>query len=121
MFENKFEFLLPKGYLDEKGDLHRKGIMRLATAKDELNAMRNPNVIKNPDYATIVLLSSVITELGPYKGLTLEMLEKFYTVDMNFLQNLYEYINRVEDLQIEVTCPHCSQTFLAKANFRFKN
>lgn len=119
MFETEFEFVLPKGYLDEKGELHRKGKMRLATARDELNAMKNPKVRNNPDYASIVVLSSVITQLGSYQNITPEMLERLYTADFTFLQSFYQHINADEDAQIQVTCPHCGRTFLDKINFHF--
>jgi len=31
-FRTEIEFELPKGYVDEDGNLHRRGVMRLATA-----------------------------------------------------------------------------------------
>ncbi|HJV44646.1 MAG TPA: phage tail assembly protein, partial [Bacillota bacterium] len=38
----EFEFELPRGYVDEDGNLHKRGIMRLATAADEILPMRDP-------------------------------------------------------------------------------
>lgn len=35
-FKTEYEFTLPKGYIDENGNLHRNGAMRLATAADEI-------------------------------------------------------------------------------------
>ena len=37
----EFEFILPWGFRDEHGELHRVGAMRLATALDELEPLRN--------------------------------------------------------------------------------
>ena len=59
--QTEFEFELPKGYVDANGDLHRKGVMRLATAADEILPMRDPKVQQNPGYLSIILLSRVIT------------------------------------------------------------
>ena len=35
-FKTEFEFTLPRGVVDKDGNVHRKGVMRLATAKDEI-------------------------------------------------------------------------------------
>ena len=64
MIQTEFEFTLPKGYLDENGDLHRQGIMRLSRAIDEIVPLRDPRVKANPAYATVIILSRVITHLG---------------------------------------------------------
>ena len=64
MLQTQYEFTLPKGYMDEEGNLHKNGIMRLATAMDEIRAMRDPRVMQNPDYAAIIILSHVIIKLG---------------------------------------------------------
>jgi len=44
MFQTEYEFTLPKGYVDEDGSLHKEGIMRLATAADEILPLRDPRV-----------------------------------------------------------------------------
>ena len=41
----EFEFELPRGYLDENGELHKKGVMRMATAADEILPLRDPRVV----------------------------------------------------------------------------
>ena len=38
----QYEFTLPRGYVDREGEVHRKGLMRLATARDELEPLRDP-------------------------------------------------------------------------------
>lgn len=53
--ETVFEFTLPKGYMDGNGELHKRGKMRLATAADEISATRDPRVLSNPSYLTIVV------------------------------------------------------------------
>lgn len=60
----EFAFELPRGYVDESGTVHRHGVMRLATAKDELVPLRDLRVQENPAYLSVVLLGRVITRLG---------------------------------------------------------
>ena len=60
-FKTEFEFTLPKGFVDEHGNLHRKGVMRLATAKDEIIPLQDFRVKNNRAYLVIILLSRVIT------------------------------------------------------------
>jgi len=35
-FKTEFSFSLPRGYVDKNGNVHKDGVMRLATAKDEI-------------------------------------------------------------------------------------
>ena len=66
-FQTEFEFTLPKGYVSQEGNLHKAGIMRLATAADEILPMKDPRVQSNPAYLTVILLSRVITKLGIWR------------------------------------------------------
>ncbi|NEQ33119.1 MAG: hypothetical protein F6K04_19325 [Leptolyngbya sp. SIO4C5] len=95
MFQTKFEFTLPKGYLDGEGNLHRKGKMRLAKAADEILPLRDPRVKANPAYATILILARVITQLGALEEVSPEVLEDLYTADLNYLYELYQQVNDV--------------------------
>lgn len=97
MFATEFEFTLPKGYLDTDGILHRKGVMRLSTAIDEISPLRDPRVKSNPGYATIIILSRVITCLGAISELTPSIVENFFTQDLNYLQDFYRNINGWEE------------------------
>ena len=97
MFQTEFEFSLPKGYLDRDGNLHRKGIMRLAKAIDEILPMRDPRVISNPSYSTVIILSRVITRLGALEEITPTVVENFYAGDLNYLQKFYRHINDLEE------------------------
>jgi hypothetical protein len=105
--QTEFEFLLPKGYLDESGNLHRKGVMRLATAMDEIIPLRDPRVRSNPAYVTVMILSRVITQLGAVDEMTPRVIEQFFACDLNYLQKFYRQINELElevvvDVQPEV-------------------
>lgn len=112
-----YKFTLPRGYKDKDGEIHRNGSMRLATAGDEISATRDPRVINNPSYLTIVILSKVITELEGIEGINATMIEKFYTADLAFLQDMYQRINDVEEPIIQVVCPECGKVHEAAINF----
>lgn len=96
MFQTEFEFTLPKGYLDSDGNLHRKGVMRLATAIDEIAPLRDPRVKSNPAYATIIILSRVITRLGALSEVSPLVVENFFAQDLSYLQDFYRSINGLE-------------------------
>jgi hypothetical protein len=97
MFATEFEFTLPKGYLDPDGNLHRKGVMRLSTAIDEISPLRDPRVKSNPGYATIIILARVINCLGALDEITPSIVENFFTQDLNYLQDFYRQINGWEE------------------------
>src|SRR5512144_776364 len=62
--QTEYAFLLPRGYVDAQGTVHRDGVMRLATARDEITPQRDPRVRENESYLTVLLLSRVVTKLG---------------------------------------------------------
>lgn len=99
-----YEFDLPKGYVDGTGEVHRHGRMRLATAGDEISATRDPRVLSNPSYLSVVVLSKVITELEGVEMVTTTLIEKLFTADMAFLQDMYQKINNVEPVMLKVVC-----------------
>ncbi|HAZ44834.1 MAG TPA: hypothetical protein DCZ55_10240, partial [Cyanobacteria bacterium UBA11371] len=92
-----FEFTLPKGYLDAEGNLHRKGIMRLAKAMDEIVPLRDPRVKSNPAYSTVIILSRVITRLGALDEVTPAVIEGLFACDLNYLYQFYRRINELDD------------------------
>jgi hypothetical protein len=94
--QTEFEFLLPKGYLDEHGNLHRKGVMRLATAMDEIVPLRDPRVRSNPAYVTIMILSRVMLKLGAVDEMNPRIIEQLFACDLNYLQKFYRQINELE-------------------------
>lgn len=96
-FPTTFEFKLPKGYLDGEGNLHRTGLMRLARAIDEVVPMRDPRVQSNPAYATIIILSRVITQLGALDDISPVIIEGMFACDLEYLQTFYRQINELEE------------------------
>ncbi len=111
MFQTEFEFVLPKGYLDKDGNLHKKGIMRLATAKDEIAPLQDYRVKNNESYMTIILLSRVITKLGDLKNIDTATIEKLFSADLDYLQRFYQKINSEESNTVHIKCPHCDSEF----------
>ncbi len=115
--ETVYEFTLPKGYLDGAGQLHRRGKMRLATAGDEISATRDPRVLSNPSYLTIVILGKVVTELEGLEMVTANVIEKLFTADLAFLQDMYQRINDIEPPMMDAVCPDCGKIFKVPLNF----
>ena len=115
--QTEFEFELPKGYVDANGDLHRKGVMRLATAADEILPMRDPKVQQNPGYLSIILLSRVVTKLRSLSVINTRVIENLFTMDLAYLQDMYQRINMSEMPHYQLTCPHCNQQFEVPLDF----
>ncbi len=117
MVQTEYEFTLPRGYVDQEGAVCRKGVMRLATARDEIEAMRDAAVKNNTEYLSVLLLAKVVVKLEGVEEVTAGVIEKLFTADFSFLQNMYETINHVEDPVIQVQCPHCGKIFTDTLNF----
>ncbi len=91
--QTEFPFTLPKGYVEDDGTLHRDGVMRLATARDEIQPLRDARVQENEAYLTVILLSRVITELGGLRQVTPKIIEGLFAADLAYLQDLYQIVN----------------------------
>ncbi|TDF97125.1 phage tail assembly protein [Paenibacillus piri] len=116
-FKTEYEFELPRGYVDDNGTLHKRGIMRLATAADEILPMRDQRVQQNPGYLTIILLTRVITTLGELRAIDTRVIEKLFTADLAFLQNFYREINEMEVPKVHTACPKCEHEFEVDVSF----
>ena len=115
MFRTEIEFTLPCGYLDAEGTLHRDGVMRRATAADEIQPLRDPRVVKNPAYLVVILLSRVVTRLGSLAAINPKVIESLYATDLAYLQDLYNRINQLEPAGASaVVCPECRHEFRAE-------
>ena len=111
--QTEFEFVLPRGYVDREGNLHRRGTMRLATANDEIAPLRDMRVRENQAYLTVVILSRVITRLGTLTDLNPGVIENIFSADLAYLQNFYRQINENGTTGIPATCPSCGNKFQA--------
>ena len=115
--ETEFEFELPRGYVDKNGEVHRRGTMRLATAADEILPLRDPRVQQDSGYLAIILLSRVVTRLGTLSGINTRVIEGLFTMDLAYLQDLYQRINMSELPTYKVVCPHCNQEIEVPLDF----
>jgi hypothetical protein len=116
-FQTEYTFQLPRGFVDQSGTLHREGIMRLATAADEILPMRDPRVQQNPSYLTIILLARVVTKLGSLAAVDTKVIEGLYTMDLAYLQDLYQRINAMDTPVYKGVCPHCGKDVDVPINF----
>lgn len=107
----EFPFVLPRGYVDDSGTLHRDGVMRLATARDELVPLRDDRVRENPAYLTVVLLARVVTRLGSVTDVHAGVIENLFAADLAFLQDLYRRVNQEGHARARVSCPECGSSF----------
>ena len=89
----EFTFRLPRGYVDGDGRVHRDGVMRLATARDELIPLRDDRVRENPAFLTVVLLGRVVTRIGEITDIHSGVIESLFASDLAFLQDLYRRVN----------------------------
>jgi len=92
-FQTEIEFTLPKGYLDSDGQLHKTGVMRLATAADEILPLKDPRVQQNQAYLVIIVFARVVTKLGSLSDVNTKVIEGLFASDLNYLQDLYEQVN----------------------------
>ncbi|MFM7146717.1 MAG: hypothetical protein ACKOW5_10340 [Actinomycetales bacterium] len=109
--QTTFDFVLPRGYVDQSGTVHREGTMRLATARDELMPLLDPKVRQNEAFLSLVLLARVVTRLGSLPVIDDQVIGGLWATDLAFLQDLYRRINTEGHTLVEVTCPSCNSDF----------
>jgi hypothetical protein len=107
--QTEFEFTLPRGYVDSQGNVHRKGVMRMSTAMDEIVPLRDLRVKSNQAYLAVVLFSQVITKLGSLQEINTGVIEKLFSADFAYLQDFYRQINENGTNMISITCPECNK------------
>ena len=107
----EFPFELPRGYVDGSGNVHRSGVMRLATGRDELVPLRDDRVRENPAYLSVVLLARVVTRIGTIEDIHAGIIENMFATDVAFLQDLYRRVNQEGHTRAGVTCPSCQHSF----------
>ncbi|MFK0238354.1 hypothetical protein [Streptomyces vinaceus] len=107
----EYPFILPRGYVDEHGVVHRQGVMRLATARDEITPQSDARVRANPAFLTVLLLERTVVSLGDLPEVTGYVVEHLFASDLAFLQDLYRRINQHGHTEAEVSCPSCDHEF----------
>jgi len=112
MVATEYTFVLPRGYVDEQGVVHREGTMRLATVIDEITPLRDSRVRSNEAYLVVILLAQVITGLGSVPTpITPSVVERLFAIDLTYLMDFYRQINQIDIRLFSVVCPHCHQPF----------
>jgi hypothetical protein len=107
-YKTEYKFTLPRGYVDGDGKVHKEGIMRLATARDEILPLQDYRVQANRAYLVIILLSRVVTKLGDVTHITVDVVENLFSTDLAFLQEFYRKINEEGGApKHHVACPKC--------------
>ncbi len=109
--QTEFRFTLPHGYRDGEGAVHRDGVMRLATAYDEIAPMKDPRVQANPGYLVVILLARVIERLGDLEQVNPKVVEGLFAADLAYLQDFYRRVNENGHDRLTVTCPHCEESY----------
>lgn len=114
--QTEFEFTLPRGYVDADGNLHKRGVMRLATAMDEIAPLKDPRVKANQAYLAVVILARVISKLGTLKSIDTMVVENLFSADFAYLQEFYRRINEDGKASVSVVCPECNHEFEVELN-----
>ena len=109
--QTEFTFTLPRGYVDASGLVHQIGRIRLATARDEIEAYNDPRVQENEAYLAVVLFSRVVSQLGSLAAITPQVIEGLFASDMAYLEDLYQRLNSPGRVVLGVACPHCGAQF----------
>ncbi len=109
--QTEFEFVLPRGFVDQDETVHKRGVMRLATAMDEITPLNDMRVRNNQAYLVIILLSRVVTRLGTLTSIHPGIIEKLFAADLAYLQEFYRRINEQGTSTIPLTCPECQAKF----------
>jgi hypothetical protein len=116
ILQTEFPFTLPRGYVDSEGTLHREGVMRLATAADEILPLKDPRVQGNPAYLVVIILSRVITQLGSLSDVNPRTVEGLFASDLTYLQDLYNRVNGNGSATVKTVCPKCEHPFEVEVN-----
>ncbi len=109
--QTEFAFELPRGYVDDSGVVHKSGVMRLATARDELIPLRDDRVRENGAFLTVVLLGRVVVRIGAVTDVHAGIIENLFASDLAFLQEMYRRINSEGHTRTPVACPSCGHGF----------
>jgi hypothetical protein len=111
VMQTEIAFKLPRGFVDQTGTVHREGTMRLATARDEIEPLREVEVRQNQAYLSVLLLARTVTRLGGITDITPELIEGLFAADFDHLQRLYERVNSDGEAVGVVSCPSCAHEF----------
>ena len=108
MTRREIDFILPVGYIDDKGNIHKKGKMREATALDEIEIYNNDEVQFNQRFYDLFMLARVIIKLGDISPIDRFIIQNLFEVDFRYLQTLFKELNGELEKEAETVCPECN-------------
>ena len=93
MLQTEFPFTLPQGYVDADGNLHREGVMRLATAYDEIAPHEGPACAGQPRLPGDHPALAGDHPAGRPGSHQPKVIESLFAGDLAYLQDMYRRIN----------------------------
>lgn len=108
---SEIRFTLPHGLVDASGVTHREGVMRPATARDEIEALGDPEVRRNEARLSSLVLAKTVRSIGEFEPVDLDLIEELPAPDFDHLQRLYERLNAPVPVLGHVVCPHCARGY----------
>lgn len=100
------EFLLPVGYTDGEGVLHRTVKLKPMTGETE-EAIADPKVRDNGGKLITELLFSVVEKVGTVKKVNREILRDLTAIDRDFLLIKNAQVSLGDEISYVDVCPHC--------------
>ena len=67
--------------------------------------------------AKLPIKTRIVTRLGDVRHIDTKVIEKLFTADLAYLQNLYRHINDVEAPKLHTACPKCDHEFEVEVDF----
>lgn len=111
--EWEFEFELPKGFKDKDGNILKKGRLRHPNGLDR--EILDGVIRKNQGLANTLMLSRCIVDLEGLKVYD-ELVRSLSIKDRNYLLSVMKEHKFGANLEVDVECPTCYQTFKASLN-----
>lgn len=103
---NEDEFLLPVGYTDDEGVLHRVVKLTPMTGESE-EMMADAKVRDNAGKMITELLFSIVESLGTVKKVNREVIRELSTKDRDFLLLKNAQVSLGDEISFVDSCPHC--------------
>lgn len=111
--EDIIEFELPKGFRDKDGNILKKGKLRHPNGLDR--EILDGIARKNIGHANTLMLTRCITELEGIKVYD-ELVRDLSVKDRNYLLKLLQEHKFGVNLEVDVECPSCYESFRASLN-----
>lgn len=100
------EFILPVGYKDEDGVVHRTVTLKPMTGETE-EAIADPKIRDNGGKIITALLESVIEKIGTLPRVTKDIIRDLTTIDRDFLLIKNRQVSLGDNISYTDICPDC--------------